>query len=373
MMTGCASQATFGDAIVEGEPTALPTPIVPNKPVYQVERGDIVYEQRYTGRVTPSLVMNLQFPLNGRVIEVLVEDGAQVVAGDVLARLDKSVLESQLLNAEEELNIAQSLLDSASNQVNIGQQRAQLNLDLAQLRLDRAIAQASNPPTEHDNFLIGVQTIERDLAQLEVDEFNAGVDPELRFDVTRAQQQVDDIKASIAKTDLTAPMDGYLTTFTIDPGDTVEAFTYVGSVADIANIEVTNALNLADLTELTEGMPVRIQEAGSPENVYTGVISQLPEPYGTGSDEQIHVEFDTQPSPDDLTLGDRVSFTVVIEERNDVLVVPSSAIRQFSGRNFVVIQNDSVQQRVDVKLGLEGDDRVEILEGLEENQTVIGP
>ena len=56
-----------------------------------------------------------------------------------------------------------------------------------------------------------------------------------------------------------------------------------------------------------------------------------------------------------------------------MLWLPQSAIRQFSGRNFIVVQNEGVQQRVDVRLGLEGDGRVEILEGAEEGQTVIGP
>ena len=68
-----------------------------------------------------------------------------------------------------------------------------------------------------------------------------------------------------------------------------------------------------------------------------------------------------------------MEFTVKIEERDGVLWLPISAIRQFSGRNFIVVQNEGVQRRVDVRLGLEGDGRVEILEGAEENQTVIGP
>jgi len=63
----------------------------------------------------------------------------------------------------------------------------------------------------------------------------------------------------------------------------------------------------------------------------------------------------------------------VVTLRDDVLWLPVSAIRQFSGRNFIVVQNEGLQRRVDVRLGLEGDGRVEILEGAEENQTVIGP
>jgi multidrug efflux pump subunit AcrA (membrane-fusion protein) len=53
--------------------------------------------------------------------------------------------------------------------------------------------------------------------------------------------------------------------------------------------------------------------------------------------------------------------------------LPIGAIRQFSGRNFVVIQDNGVERRVDVQLGLQGNERVEILEGLEENQRVIAP
>ena len=72
-LTGCASQATFGDAITRGEPTAIPTPVVPSKPVYQVERGKIVYERRFFGRITPLITETIAFEIDGRVLEVFVE------------------------------------------------------------------------------------------------------------------------------------------------------------------------------------------------------------------------------------------------------------------------------------------------------------
>ena len=110
-----------------------------------------------------------------------------------------------------------------------------------------------------------------------------------------------------------------------------------------------------------------------PGNVYTGAIASLPAPYGLSTDGFVHVSFDEQPLADEFKVGDRMSFSVLIEERDDVLWLPVSAIRQFSGRNFIVVQNEGVQQRVDVRLGLEGDGRVQVLEGAEESQTVIGP
>lgn len=372
-VVGCTSQATYGNAITEGEPTPLPTPVVPSKPVYQVESGDIIYQQRYSGRVVPAISQTLTFELDGRVAETFVNAGDTVQQGDVLAVLDTTSLEAQLLNAQEELAVVQSILDSASNQVDFGKARAQLELDLAQIRLDFALSQATEPYTDHDEFVISTRIIERDLAQLAVDEVNEGVDPELRFDVERAQDVVNGIQADIDRSQLIAPMDGILTSFPIEAGDALVAYDFAGVVADTSTVQVLASLTITQLEELSEGMTVMMQQTNLPDDVFYGTITQLPEPYGTGTSEDAYIAFDTQPTADSLRLGDRITLTVTIEERQGVLWLPPSAIRQFSGRNFVVIQNDSVQQRVDVRLGLEGNDRVEILEGLEEAQTVIGP
>ena len=372
-LTGCASQATFGDAITQGEPTAIPTPVVPSKPVYQVERGQIVYERRFFGRISPLITEEIAFEIDGRVLEVLVERGANVNAGDVLARLDSRALAAQLLDAEEELAIAQSIFDSADSQVRYDSQRARLNLEIAQLRLDHALEQAADPPSADDSLNINLRQIERDLAQVSLDELTSGVDPQLRFDVTRAQKRVDEIKSSIAKTELLAPMTGRLVYFSPDPGEPIIAFEPIATVADLSILEITDEMNADDMSELAEGMPLRAKRASLPGDVYSGTISSLPAPYGLSTDEYVHVAFDEQPPEDEFQAGDRMEFTVKIEERDDVLWLPISAIRQFSGRNFIVVQNEGLQRRVDVRLGLEGDGRVEILEGAEENQTVIGP
>ena len=373
LLGGCASQATFGDAITQGEPTAIPTPIVPTKPVYQVERGKIVYERRFFGRIAPVVTEEFGFLIDGRVLSTAVEAGAEVTEGDVLARLNTAALENQLLAAEEELAIATSIFESADNQVRYDSQREALNLQMAQLRLDHAIANAAEPPSSDDELSISLLTIQRDLVRVAIDELTDGVDPQLRFDVTRAQKRVDEIKATITKAELIAPMTGRLVYFTPDPGEPMIAYEPIAVVADLSVLEVTDEMDADDLTELAERMPLTIKRASLPGNVYSGSIGSLPAPYGLATDGFVHVVFDAQPPADEFKVGDRMSYTVLIEERDDVLWLPSSAIRQFSGRNFIVVQNEGVQQRVDVRLGLEGDGRVQILEGAEEHQTVIGP
>ena len=372
-LTGCASQATFGDAITQGEPTAIPTPVVPSKPVYEVERGKIVYERRFFGRITPSVTEEIAFAIDGRILEVLIDAGADVSQGDVLARLNTSGWETQLLDAEEELAIAASILESAEGKVRYDSQRAVLSLEMAQLRLDHALAQAGEESSSDEQLETNLLMLERDLAQVAVDELASGVDPQLRFDVARVQKRVDEIRATIAKAELVAPMSGRLVNFSPDPGEPVLAYDPIGLVADLSVLEITDDMNPEDLSELNEGMPLLIKRAALPGNVYSGLIASLPAPYGLATDELVHVSFDEQPPTGEFDVGDRMNYTVVIEERDDVLWLPQSAIRQFSGRNFIVVRNEGVQQRVDVRLGLEGDGRVEILEGAEEGQTVIGP
>ena len=87
----------------------------------------------------------------------------------------------------------------------------------------------------------------------------------------------------------------------------------------------------------------------------------------------VRIAFDDPTEALAFQVGDRVRVHVVIERRDDVLWLPPAAVREFGGRNFVIVEDARGQSRMDVALGLEGDGRVEIQEGLVEGQTVIGP
>ena len=63
---------------------------------------------------------------------------------------------------------------------------------------------------------------------------------------------------------------------------------------------------------------------------------------------------------------------IVLEEKESVLWLPPAAIRTFQGRDFVVVQLEEGQKRVDVLLGIITDERVEIVQGLEEGQIIVG-
>ena len=80
----------------EATPTPLPTPIIPEKPVYTVQVGTVVQTLEFTGRASPVLEQELFFETSGNVGEVFVARGDWVQAGDVLAELDIDDLQKQL-------------------------------------------------------------------------------------------------------------------------------------------------------------------------------------------------------------------------------------------------------------------------------------
>jgi len=142
---------------------------------------------------------------------------------------------------------------------------------------------------------------------------------------------------------------------------------------------VSADLSNDQLKEMTEGQKAAVILATNPERNWTGTVRLLPYPYGTGGSlegsastnnaTRISLEGDVS----ELRLGDLVRVTIVLEEKDDALWLPPTAIRTFQGRTFVIVQDGARQRSVDVELGIESRDRVEILKGLAEGQVVVAP
>ena len=89
-------------------------------------------------------------------------------------------------------------------------------------------------------------------------------------------------------------------------------------------------------------------------------------------DKALHIALEPTGQPGDYQVDDLVHISILLEERPNVLWLPPAAIRTFEGREFVVLQEGAGQRRVDIKTGLESDDRIEITSGLTEGQIVVG-
>jgi multidrug efflux pump subunit AcrA (membrane-fusion protein) len=176
---------------------------------------------------------------------------------------------------------------------------------------------------------------------------------------------------------LTAPFDGIVYNLRIAPGRNATSYQVYAVVADVANLEIQADLTATDLLDLEEGMPVIVALANRPSETYTGTIRRIPKLNSSEASEEedktTRVELDIDPSEVGLEDGNLMRVTVVLEFKEDAFWLPPQAIRTFEGRKFVVVQDGDVQMRVDIKVGIESNDRVEIIEGLELGQVVIAP
>ena len=253
--------------------------------------------------------------------------------------------------------------------------------DVAILQQEVATAQLEAQRLEQSEVDFDLQAAVA-LAQLELEILERGLDPKIQREAATARFELDDLEAQLEEARIIAPMDGEIVSLSIAPGRAVEAFKPVIIVADPSGLEISAELTAEQMRELSEGQEVFLLPADYPGQALTGVIRQLPYPYGSGGGSEtlenadtatrISLDFASLPAGVALETGDLVRATVVLERKQDVLWLPPAAIRTFSGRQFVVVQDGAVQRRVDVVLGSQSEQRVEIVSGVQEGDVIIG-
>jgi len=341
MLTACG-----GQTLSEVTPTPFPTPV---RQTFTVQQGDITVEAKLSGRVSPLALHTVYFEINGQVSEVL-------------ANVNDVVTEGQLLGELAEARDLRAKADETRRTI----RRAQIKLEIAQLTLEQYKAQG------RPEYEIRIQELQVELAQMELDEVltSLGIDPN--------SSALDELDAQVAQARAFAPADGTIIA-TVNVGRNVTPSTPAFVIGDPKELEVVAELDASkgdeEVREMFEGMPVVVTLDAKADTKLTGTIRQLPSPYGTGeSDERvIHVVLDAPPSASTYQTGDKVTVTVLLASKKDTLWLPPDAIRQAGGRTFVIINSDSGPSRVDIEIGLQTRDMVEIVSGLTEGQVVLGP
>jgi len=453
LLAGCAGQAAGEQA-----PTAVPTPVLAQKPTYTVQRGTVTRTLRLTGRAAPVQQQDLFFRTDGFVREVYVARGDSVQAGDVLARLDEpEKYASDIANAQIELEKAKHDLDLLEQDAPLKAAEAQLdmveagqavkeaqrnrtkldyNRDSEELVVDKAhtdyllakqvlkdAKQAFNKvahkkPTHPERVMalralvdaqnaydrayaiwnwyllpwpedavdqadadLALALAKYDQAKAHWELLQEGPDP---YELKLAQARVADNEARLASAqkaleniELRAPFDGQVISVGISPGSQVTAFNAVLTLADPQALEIVLYPTSDDLALLGVGQTATVQLATHSGASLSAHVRQVPFSAGASAanedqveDRSVRVELDDDSQP--LALNEAATVVIELEIREDVLWLPPAALRTFQGRDFVFIEENGVQRRVDVQLGLHSAERVEIVEGLREEQVVIG-
>jgi multidrug efflux pump subunit AcrA (membrane-fusion protein) len=237
----------------------------------------------------------------------------------------------------------------------------QAEIDEKQVALDLAKANSEKAVAEVQRWVTDSPTSELAMARLTL------TDAEARFNLAKRVQQA---------VELRAPFAGQVLSLGVAPGSTVKAFQAVLTLANPSKLEIRAIPAVEDLTHLGMGQVAALRLSSQAGKQWTARITNLPMAANSAvsdapqQDASIHLRPDDAAAP--LTLGDAAAVSVTVDRRENVLWLPPAALRQFQGEPFVFVETGGVQRRVNVTLGVQSAERVEITSGLEEGQKVVG-
>lgn len=361
-------------------PTPWPTPTVAAKTLFTVERATLQDQIEFNGEVAPLVWEPLSFRTEGALGTIYKLEGDTVAESDLLAELEMPDLVEGLDQAQVALEAAQDSQASYEREQTFALQRAELAVQKADLLLAQA-------RTSNDETAVKLQEIEVQLAQLTLDEVKANVDPSLARTVTKAQLAVDALQRQIEDRRLRAPFAGAVIAVGVgvadirsvgprpQPHTPIPAYTPLLVVAQLDPLLIVASKDTPRIIELQVGQPVTITHYLARDKPFAGEVSALPSLSGGTTDQPgfgdaLQIAITGEPPP--MKVGDFVQVQILLAIHQDTLILPDAAVRRFAGRTFVIVQDGEREKRIDIKTGLETNGQVEILEGLQAGDVVIG-
>jgi len=279
-----------------------------------VQRGELVVTVSATGNLQPTTQVDVGSELSGTIEEVFVDDNDVVTRGEELARLNTRKLQNQLTQSRASLAAAQARVLEA--RASVDEARA----NLARLRQVAALSGGKVPSqAELDD---GAATLKR--AEATVQSAEAAVNQ------WRAAVGVDETNLGLST--IRSPINGIVLSRKIEPGQTVAAMMQAPILFTLAEnltqMELEVDVDEADVGQVKAGQQARFTVDAWPGREYPSTIARV----GFGSQEEegvISYKTVLTVNNDDLSLRPGMTATaeIVIERRENVLLVPNAALR----------------------------------------------
>lgn len=284
--------------------------------------------------------------------------------------------ESSVRSAEQSVEQAQITVDNAREAEKANVTQAEQVLNDAQIQLE-----ALRNPTS-SNIASVEATVEQNEASLEQAKANLDklVVPGTESDVAIQQAAVEQAKQSYAQAQLklenaaiVAPFDGIVASVNIIVGQSATAATAAMSIIDRDPLHLDLKLSENDIVLVQTGDTADLSIDALPDWKQTGMITSISPAADTSSGIATYrARIDFTDSDARVFVGMTANASIVVEERNDILVIPNSALLPKGTGRVVQIQGGDGQiTEVDVTTGLSDGIISEVLSGLEEGQEIV--
>lgn len=301
--------------------------------------------------------------ITGRLLEVAIEEGMVVQAGQTLARLDDA-------NARRALQLAEAQSAAAGTAVKeLEVLVRQAEIDLRRMR--DLVTQGIESQSALDQALADRDSL---AARLEA----------ARANVTVAEREVAVRRQDLEDTFIRAPFDGVVVSKDAQPGEIVSPMsagggftrTGIGTIVDMTSLEIEVDVNEAFIQRVRPNQPVQASLQAYPEwKIPAHVITTVPAADRQKATVKVRIAFDQLGDPRLLPdMGVKVAFqseTDGANEQRPRLLVPERAVRREPDGGIVfVVRDDRIERRA-VAVGGTAGDQVEVRSGLRPGERIV--
>jgi HlyD family secretion protein len=335
------------------------------------------------GRVTPLVTVYLDAVEGGRVEQKLVEDGAQVTAGQLLAVLSNAEL--QLSTLEKQAEVEQQLNNMRSQELALTQTRNNNLRDLNQAETDLAKARRQydlykplsergfvsmktyNDARDDLNYQTQrLQILKQSVAQTEA--LQSSQLGQLRAASSSLNSSMGIARSNLGQLNIRAPVTGELSGFDIQLGQSLQQGERIGQIDSAGG----NKLQ-ADVDEYYLGR-VRVGQTAAADldgKTYRLKVAKV-YPQVRNGQFQIDLIFDG-PAPSSVQRGQTVQTNLTLGDPSKAVLIPNGNFFNDTGGNwvFVVDKSGNGATKRQVQLGRRNADFIEVLSGLSPGERVI--
>lgn len=299
-----------------------------------------------SGTVQPAHQADLEFAVSGTVTAVLVDEGDTVKAGQVLARVDDALLRAQADVADATLDAAQA---RRGEDAGSGASDTQLAADDAAVVSAQSRLDSANADLDHARLRSTIAGTVAAVGLAVGDQVSAGGSS----DGSSPQDDSDQPTSPNAAQD--------------DQSDTTTGITVVSTDRFVVNANIA----AASVKSVKKGQQAEITPVDATQPVEGTVtsVAAVAETDDNGA-ATFPVSIEVTGTHDDLYGGSSATASILTEERENVLTVPSQALHGDGNTTYVNKMVDGKAVRTTVKIGTAYGPQTEIVSGLEEGDEV---
>jgi RND family efflux transporter MFP subunit len=327
------------------------------RPTYRVEKGDVSLKIALSGRAESSLQSVISAPFDISVKSLRVSTGQIISSSTILAELDTTTVTDKL--REEKTKHIQIDTRITNGEIRVRGLQKELG------RLERLVKAGAASVSEKEQKQSELQISNNEVEAIRREKDN------LAENLRLIQQQINLL-------DIKAPFDGIITYVWISPdkftaGISVKKGDVLFKVSSRGKMQIRTTCSEKEVNYFSQGQKVNIlfpnlrNKSVPAEIVLVDHSATIDKESGIASF-RMHVEFEPI---NDIKPGMEGIIEHQVEKRKNILKIPRLALRNGSEGYEVHVLNDGNVEIRRVRIGLIGDDDIEIQEGVKEGELLV--